>query len=97
MASRRRFRPRPRSGEATGDRGTKRGRPCGSAVQGGRTSGPRAEHEAAGRPKAESRGVDTREKPVGEGRGRPYRKPTQVGEASSLRWTSETGSRNSAY
>jgi hypothetical protein len=55
-----------------------------TAVQGGRRE-PRAEHEAAGRPKAESCGVDTREKPVGEGAGRPYRKPTQVGEASSLR------------
>jgi hypothetical protein len=54
------------------------------AVQGGRRE-PRAEYEARGRPRPESRGVDTREKPVGEVRRRPYRKPTQVGEASSLR------------
>ena len=46
---------------------------------------PRVEYEAAGRPNAESCGADTREKPVGEDVGRPYRKPTQVGEASSLR------------
>ena len=51
----------------------------------GRRREPRAEHEAAGRPNAEPCGVDTREKPVGEGVERPYRKPTQVGEASSLR------------
>ena len=51
----------------------------------GRRREPRAEYEAAGQPQAESCGVDTREKPVGEGLGRPYRKPTQVGEASSLR------------
>ena len=67
-----------------------------TTVQGGRRE-PRAEYEAAGRPDAESCGVDTREKPAAEGARRPYRKPTQVGEASSLRWTSETWSRNSAY
>ena len=50
-----------------------------------RRGNPRVEHEAAGQPKAESCGVDTREKPVGEDLERPYRKPTQVGEASSLR------------
>ena len=55
-----------------------------TTVQGGRRK-PRAEYEAAGRPKAKSCGVDTREKPVGEDVERPYRKPTQVGEASSLR------------
>jgi hypothetical protein len=33
----------------------------------------------------ESCGVDRREKLFGEPRERPYRKPTQVGEASSLR------------
>jgi hypothetical protein len=46
---------------------------------------PRVEYEAAGRPNAESCGVDTREKPAAEGMICPYRKPTQVGEASSLR------------
>jgi hypothetical protein len=55
-----------------------------TAVQGGRGN-PRAEYEGRGRPQAESCGVDTREKPAAEGVIRPYRKPTQVGEASSLR------------
>ena len=51
----------------------------------GRRRKPRAEYEGAGQPKPEFCGVDTREKPVGEDLERPYRKPTQVGEASSLR------------
>ena len=55
-----------------------------SAVQGGRGN-PRAECEVAGQPETESRRVDTREKLPAEGGRRPYRKPTQVGEASSLR------------
>ena len=38
-----------------------------------------------GNPEPECSGVDTQEKPLGELLGRPYRKPTQVGEASSLR------------
>jgi hypothetical protein len=67
-----------------------------TAVQDGRGN-PRVECEGGGRPPTERPGVDTREKPAAEGCERPYRKPTQVGEASSLRWTSETGSRNSAY
>ena len=54
------------------------------AVQGGRRE-PRAEYEGRGRPQTESCGVDTREKPAAEDMGCPYRKPTQVGEASSLR------------
>ena len=55
-------------------------------VQGSRWGNPpRAEYEGAGRPNPEFCGVDTREKPAAERCGRPYRKPTQVGEASSLR------------
>ena len=46
---------------------------------------PRVECEWRGQPQSERPGVDTREKPAAEGQGRPYRKPTQVGEASSLR------------
>jgi hypothetical protein len=46
---------------------------------------PRVECEGGGRPPNERSGVDTQEKPVGEDAPRPYRKPTQVGEASSLR------------
>ena len=38
-----------------------------------------------GNPRHESFGVDTQEKLCGEVTGRPYRKPTQVGKASSLR------------
>ena len=38
-----------------------------------------------GDPAPEPRGVDSREKPAGECGRCPYRKPTQVGEASSLR------------
>ena len=53
-------------------------------VQGSRRK-PRAEYEGAGRPNPEFCGVDTREKPSGEDGECPYRKPTQVGEASSLR------------
>ena len=45
----------------------------------------RAEYEGRRRRQTESCGVDTREKPAAEGVRRPYRKPTQVGEASSLR------------
>ncbi len=55
-----------------------------TAVQGRRLR-PRPEREVAGQPEAESPGVDTREKPPAEAARRPYRKPTQVGEASSLR------------
>lgn len=40
--------------------------------------------------------VDWQEKLIGEEMRAPYRKPTQVGKASSLRCTSETWSRNSA-
>jgi hypothetical protein len=61
-----------------------------------RRGNPRREYEAAGQPKVKRCGVDTREKLVGERLRCPYRKPTQVGEASSLRCTSETWSRNSA-
>ena len=97
MASRRRFRPRLTSREPAGDRGTKGERPCGRPSKGvGRVSG-RDPNARGGFGRPERRGVDTREKLLAEGGDCPYRKPTQVGEASSLRWTSETGSRNSAY
>jgi hypothetical protein len=46
---------------------------------------PRRYHERAGQPNRESSGVDRQEKLMAELMGRPYRKPTQVGEASSLR------------
>ena len=49
-------------------------------------SGPRAECETfGGDPGVESSGVDTLEKLQVEQEGCPYRKPTQVGKASSLR------------
>ena len=51
----------------------------------GRRRKPRAECESGGQPLNERPGVDTREKPAVEDVWRPYRKPTQVGEASSLR------------
>lgn len=46
---------------------------------------PRPEYEEAGQPKSESCGVSRQEKLNVEDTGRPYRKPTQVGKASSLR------------
>ena len=55
------------------------------AVQPGRAQAREGSARGGGNPKPSRPGVDTREKPVGEGYGRPYRKPTQVGEASSLR------------
>ena len=87
MDSRRRFRPRLSVVEPAGDRGTKQGRPCGrpfKAVGGGDPAESRA-REQGGDPALEPSGVDTREKPAAEPVRRPYRKPTQVGEASSLR------------
>jgi hypothetical protein len=38
----------------------------------------------------------SREMPAREGEGCPYRKPTQVGWLSKLRWTSDPWLRNSA-
>ena len=96
MASRLTFRPRSGSVEPLRDRGTKQERPCGwpfNLVGGNPEKGVRG---MQGNLNAESCGVDTREKLDGEQPGCPYRKPTQVGEASSLRCTSETWSRNSA-
>ena len=96
MASRLRFRPRCGSDEPIGDRGTKGSRLCGwpfNRVGGNPETGVR---DLRGNPTVKDSGVDTREKLVGEQPWRPYRKPTQVGEASSLRCTSETWSRNSA-
>ena len=46
---------------------------------------PRPDQERARQPKRNFCGVDRQEKRVGEAMKRPYRKPTQVGEASSLR------------
>ena len=51
----------------------------------GRRRKPRPEYEDAGQPKSESCGVSRQEKLVVEDRRCPYRKPTQVGKASSLR------------
>ena len=96
MASRLRFRPRAGSVEPQRDRGTKGRRPGGwpfNRVEGNLETGVRGPR---GNPTPERSGVDTREKLGGERPVRPYRKPTQVGEASSLRCTSETWSRNSA-
>ncbi len=96
MGSRLKFRPRMGSGEPKRDRGTKESRLCGWPFN---RVGRKAETGVRGRrgnltPK--DSGVDTREKLLGERPMCPYRKPTQVGEASSLRCTSETWSRNSA-
>ncbi len=54
------------------------------AVQGRRRK-PRPEYEVAGQPNTKSCGVSRQEKLNVEDAGRPYRKPTQVGKASSLR------------
>ena len=84
MDSRSRFRPRHMIVEARGDRGTKGERLCGWPSKGvGGNPETRVRGSSFGEP--ESSGVDTREKPRGEVMRRPYRKPTQVGEASSLR------------
>ena len=84
MVSRLRFRPRRTAVEPRRDTGTKGERPCGSAVQ-GRRSADRDPNARDGFGLNESSGVDSREKLRAEAVGRPYRKPTQVGEASSLR------------
>jgi hypothetical protein len=84
MASWRRFQPRSVFDEPGNDRGTKGERPCGLAVQRCRGN-PRAECEERASALTESSGVDTQEKFSGENTDRPYRKPTQVGEARSLR------------
>ena len=85
MDSRSRFRPRLVAVEAPGDRGTKGERPGGwpfNRVGGNPETGVRGERR---KPTPESSGVDTQEKPGGEVMRCPYRKPTQVGKASSLR------------
>ena len=84
MDSRSRFRPRPEIVEPRGDRGTKGQRPCGRpSNRVGACSETGMRGSSFGEP--EWSGVDTREKPRAEVSRRPYRKPTQVGEASSLR------------
>lgn len=86
MGSWRRFQPRPVRSEVCRDRGTKGERPRGGPSKAVGPSGPRAESETlGGDPLVESSGVDTLEKLQVERSGRPYRKPTQVGKASSLR------------
>ena len=87
MGSRRIFRPRFLGDELMGDRGTKRERLCGwpSNTVGVAVRQPRVECEVRASAQPESFGVDTQEKPVREPWSCPYRKPTQVGEASSLR------------
>ena len=84
MASWRTFQPRPTNDEPSRDTGTKQERPCGRPFNGVGHK-PRPEYEGAPSGNPESCGVDRREKLDGELAGRPYRKPTQVGEASSLR------------
>jgi hypothetical protein len=85
MDSRSIFRPRLQNVDLLGDRGTKSRRLCGLAVQ-PRRGNPRRECEIRRLYQSIKRlGVDTREKPSKENCRRPYRKPTQVGEASSLR------------
>ena len=83
MDSRSRFRPRLLIVEPRGDRGTKGGRLCGWPFKGVGFGRDPSTRDGFGL--NESSGVDTREKPRAEVKGRPYRKPTQVGEASSLR------------
>ena len=84
MDSRSKFRPRFIDVEPPGDPGTKLSRFCGLTVK-GRTRKGRADDERAGQPNLKDSRVGGREKPSGESLERPYRKPTQVGEASSLR------------
>ena len=84
MVSRRRFRPRVIDVEALRDTGTTCERSCGLTVQLCRRK-PRQEYETGASAAVKSRRVDSREKLGGESMRRPYRKPTQVGEASSLR------------
>ena len=88
MESRRRFRPRVIDVEALRDTGTTCEWLCGLAIQPGRRKPrgkPRGEYEEKASAFSKSRRVDSREKLGGESMRRPYRKPTQVGEASSLR------------
>jgi hypothetical protein len=87
MDSRLRFRPHTFDDERPGDPGTKRLRSCGLTVYGPRSDclNPRPKDEVRGQPQSKSRGVGGQEKPGRESLVCPYRKPTQVGEASSLR------------
>ena len=87
MDSRLRFRPRFFDDEPPGDPGTKLPRSCGSTVSSRRQWQHCREEgrDLRGNPTVKGSGVGGQEKPGGESRERPYRKPTQVGEASSLR------------
>ena len=86
MDSRRRFLPRPPTVELTRDRGTKGRRLCGWPSNGVGVATLRdrmARETLRGDPSALE---STRKKSFArKGAGRPYRKPTQVGKASSLR------------
>ncbi len=83
MESRSRFRPHFLGVEAIRDPGTKHERSCGWSFK--PVAQARGEYEAQWQHRAKSCGVSRQEKLDGETMRRPYRKPTQVGEASSLR------------
>ena len=85
MVSRLRFRPRCTVVEPQRDRGTKGERPGGWPSKAVGVARRRELMARSGFGQPESSGVDTREKLWAEAVWRPYRKPTQVGEASSLR------------
>ena len=85
MDSRLKFRPRLAVVEPRRDTGTKRERLCGWPSNARRAQARDLMREGAGQPKPSRRGVDRQEKLCGELQRCPYRKPTQVGEASSLR------------
>ena len=85
MASWRRFQPRRLGSELERDTGTKWQRSCGRPFNPVGAQAPRGEYEGEASAEPECRGVDRREKLSREPCRRPYRKPTQVGEASSLR------------
>jgi hypothetical protein len=85
MASWRRFQPRVIDVEALRDTGTKWERGGGFPFNWVGGQPPRQEYEGRASALLKFRGVDSREKLGGESMRRPYRKPTQVGEASSLR------------
>ena len=86
MDSRLKFRPRSPDVELPGDPGTKRQRFCGLTVKGRRVARPETGCRGPkGNLRIKGSGVGGREKPGRESSERPYRKPTQVGEASSLR------------
>ncbi len=84
MGSRRTFRPRCTIVEPRRDPGTKEERSSWNRPSKG-VGAIRDLNARGGFGQSESSGVDRREKLLVEVVWRPYRKPTQVGEASSLR------------